>query len=55
MIDRIRSKASEMGFAGISFSRPAKPLFFDEFRSWINSGRNAGMSWMERNMDIRED
>ena len=55
MIDKIRLKAFETGFSGIGFSRPVKPLFFNEFRLWVNSGRNAGMSWMERNMDIRED
>ena len=55
MIDKIGSKAFEIGFTGIGFYRPVKPLFFDEFMLWVNSGRNAGMSWMERNMDIRED
>jgi epoxyqueuosine reductase len=55
MIDKIRLKAFEKGFTGIGFSQPAKPLFFDEFKLWVSSGRNAGMSWMERNMDIRED
>lgn len=55
MIDKIRLKALEIGFTGIGFSRPVKPLFFDEFKSWVYSGKNAGMSWMERNMDIRED
>ncbi len=55
MIDKIGSKALELGFVGIGFSRPARPLYFDEFRTWVNSGRNAGMSWMGRNMDIRED
>ena len=55
MIDKIRLKALEIGFIGIGFSKPVKPLFFDEFRIWVKSGGNAGMSWMERNMDIRED
>lgn len=55
MIGKIRSRALEMGFTGIGFSRPVKPLFMDEFKLWVSSGRNAGMFWMERNMDIRED
>lgn len=55
MIDKIRSKALEMGFAGIGFSKPVRPLFIDEFKLWVSSGRNAGMSWMERNMEIRDD
>ena len=55
MIRKIRSKAFEIGFTGIGFSKPVRPLFIDVFKKWVNSGRNAGMSWMERNMDIRED
>jgi epoxyqueuosine reductase len=55
MLDKIRLKALEKGFAGIGFSRPVRPLFIDEFRLWISSGKNAGMSWMERNIDIRQD
>ena len=55
VIDKIGSKALELGFTGIGFSQPAKPLFFEKFKSWVASGRNAGMSWMERKMDVRED
>lgn len=55
MINKICSKALKMGFIGIGFSRPVKPFFIDEFMSWVSSGKNAGMSWMERNIDIRED
>ncbi len=55
MIDKISSVAFKLGFTAIGFSRPVKPLFFDEFKKWVGSGRNAKMSWMERNMDIRED
>ena len=55
MIDKISSKAFKLGFTAIGFSRPVKPLFFDEFKKWVGSGKNADMSWMERNMDIREN
>ncbi|MBN2419715.1 MAG: DUF1730 domain-containing protein, partial [Deltaproteobacteria bacterium] len=55
MIEKIRLKAFETGFTGIGFSRPARPLFFDEFKSWVDSGKNAGMTWLKRNMDIREE
>jgi epoxyqueuosine reductase len=55
MIESLRARALELGFIAIGFSRAARPLFFDEYRSWVNSGRNAGMLWMQRNMEIRED
>lgn len=55
MIVKIRSKALELGFIAIGFSRPVRPLFFDEFRLWVNSGKNAGMLWMQRNMELREN
>ncbi|MDM7919779.1 MAG: tRNA epoxyqueuosine(34) reductase QueG, partial [Methanosarcina sp.] len=55
MTEKLRLKALELGFIGTGFSRPVRPLFFDEFRKWVSSGRNAGMSWMERNMEIREN
>ena len=52
MIDKIRSKAMELGFYRYWFFQgPSKPFFIDEYRAWINSGRNSGMSWMERNME----
>jgi epoxyqueuosine reductase len=55
MLEEFRARALELGFISIGFSRPARPLFFDEFKLWVNSGRNAGMLWMQRNMDVRED
>ena len=55
MIHEIGSKALELGFISIGFSRPERPIFFNEFKAWVASGRNAGMSWLERNMDIREN
>lgn len=55
MIERLRARALELGFIATGFSRPAKPLFFDQYRRWVGSGKNAGMVWMQRNMDIRED
>ncbi len=55
MRDKLRIKAFELGFIGIGFSIPVRPLFFDEFRLWVSSGKNGGMRWMQRNMEIRED
>jgi len=47
--------AIDSGFIGIGFSLPARPLFFDQFTSWISAGKNAGMSWLGRNINLRED
>jgi epoxyqueuosine reductase len=55
MIVNLKARAFELGFIGIGFSRPERPLFFDEFKLWVNSGRNSGMLWMERNMEIRKN
>lgn len=55
MVSEIKSKAFDLGFTGIGFSAPVRPFFMDEFKAWVKAGKNAGMSWMERNMDIRED
>ena len=54
MIHKISSRAKELGFIGVGYSLPSKPLFFNEYKRWISSGRNAEMSWMERHIDIRE-
>ena len=44
-----------LGFIKAGFSRPEKPAFFDRYLSWLSSKKNAGMSWMERNNEIRQD
>lgn len=55
MIRKISSKAKELGFIGVGFSLPLKPFFLNEYKRWVSSGRNAEMTWMERNVDVRED
>ncbi|MFC1534903.1 QueG-associated DUF1730 domain-containing protein, partial [Thermodesulfobacteriota bacterium] len=54
MSAKIISRAKELGFIGIGFSRPVKPLYFDRFTSWISASMNADMSWLERNIELRE-
>ena len=44
-----------MGFIGIGFSSPSRPVFFDQFISWLSAHKNADMSWLERNVHLRED
>jgi epoxyqueuosine reductase len=55
MLEEFRAKALALGFINIGFSRPVKPIYFDEYRKWVSSGRNGGMLWMERNMEVREN
>lgn len=44
-----------MGFIEVGFSRPERPLYFDGFSTWLSEHKNADMSWLERNVELRED
>ena len=51
----IIERAKELGFLKIGFSIPRRPVHFNKFMSWLSGHKNADMSWMERNNNIRED
>jgi epoxyqueuosine reductase len=51
----LEEKAKNLGFIACGFSKPSRPLYFDEFRNWLSDGKNADMSWLERNLDTRQD
>jgi epoxyqueuosine reductase len=55
MISSLPDKAKDLGFIACGFSEPKRPLYLDQFSTWVSDRKNAGMSWLERNMDIRED
>jgi epoxyqueuosine reductase len=55
MISTIIENAKGLGFIAIGFSRPENPLFFDFFSAWIAAGRQGGMHWLGKHMDLRED
>lgn len=55
MLERIKAKAKDLGFIACGFSRPSRPLYFDKFLAWLSDGKNADMSWLERNVQTRED
>jgi epoxyqueuosine reductase len=55
MLGFFAKKAKALGFIGIGFSRPERPFYMDQFLEWIARRKNAGMSWLERNIEIRED
>jgi epoxyqueuosine reductase len=44
-----------MGFIAVGFSYPSRPVFFDQFKSWLSLNKHAGMFWLERNLHLRED
>ena len=55
MSEAIIKKAKELGFIEVGFSTPREPLYFEEFKSWVSAHKNAGMSWLERSLNLREN
>ncbi len=55
MKEEIIERARDLGFIGIGFTTPSKPPYFDRFLSWLSAHRHADMSWMERNLEVREN
>ncbi len=49
------AKAKSLGFAAVGFTRPGRTVHFDYFTAWLDRKKNADMSWLARNLDIRED
>jgi len=54
LIAAITEKAKSLGFVAVGFSRPERPLFFDQFCSWIAAGKHGDMAWLERHQALRE-
>lgn len=54
--DAVRRAALDVGFdaVGIAAAIPLGPDF-DRYREWIDRGYHGTMSWMERNMEARND
>jgi hypothetical protein len=55
ILSSLEEKAKNLGFIACGFSKPSRPLYFDEFHAWLSNGKNADMSWLERNVQTRED
>jgi epoxyqueuosine reductase len=51
----LTKESKELGFIATGFSRPGRPLYFDRFVTWLSDRKNADMTWMERNIALRED
>lgn len=48
-------KARSLGFAAVGFAKPTRPVHFEHFSAWLAAGKNAGMAWLSRNLEVRED
>ncbi|MBW2609442.1 MAG: tRNA epoxyqueuosine(34) reductase QueG [Deltaproteobacteria bacterium] len=55
MLSQFIDRTRDLGFIGMGFSIPGKPLYFERFSSWLSDHKNADMSWLERNIELRED
>ena len=52
----IKSKAHEIGFQKIGISSPDLPLLYnDYFDTWLSSGKNGTMKWLENLKEERKD
>jgi len=49
------SFAKTLGFIAVGFSRPHRPAYFDSFLNRLADRKHGDMTWLERNLDVRED
>jgi epoxyqueuosine reductase len=54
-ISEFTARAQDMGFLAIGFSMPHRPAYFDSFLSRLTDRKHGDMTWLERNLDARED
>ena len=52
---RLLEEAKHLGFLTAGFSRPERPVFFDQFCEWIAADKQGDMRWMGRHLEIREN
>lgn len=55
MLAALLQRARNLGFIGIGFTRPGRPLFFDRFTAWLADRKYGDMAWLARNTNLRED
>ncbi len=51
----LKSTALELGFELVGVAEAGRPKTFDAFRRWIDAGMHAGMDYLARRKDARED
>jgi epoxyqueuosine reductase len=55
MISQFTERAKTLGFIAVGFSRPHRPAHFDFFLRRLAERKHGDMTWLERNLDVRED
>jgi epoxyqueuosine reductase len=55
MISDFTLRAQELGFIAVGFSRPHRPAHFESFLSRLAERKHGNMTWLERDLDVRED
>ena len=55
MIHAFTEMAKALGFVAAGFTRTGRPIHMDVYLRWVKAGKQGDMSWMGRNLDIRED
>ncbi|MDY6879743.1 MAG: tRNA epoxyqueuosine(34) reductase QueG [Desulfatiglans sp.] len=55
MISSFVDEARQLGFLKVGFARAERPVFFDEFVSWLDEERQHEMHWLKNHLALRED
>jgi len=55
VISSFVDEAKRLGFLKVGFTRAGRPLFFDEFISWLDEGKQNGMHWLKKHLALREN
>lgn len=55
MVSQFIEQAKNLGFIAVGFSRPHRPAHFDSFLRRLADHKHGDMTWLERNLDLRED
>jgi len=55
LVASLETFAKTLGFIEVGFSRPQRPTFFDSFMSRLAEKKHGDMTWLEKNIDLRED
>jgi len=55
IISQFTEQTKTLGFIAIGFSQPHRPAHFDSFLSRLADRKHGDMTWLERNLEVRED
>lgn len=55
LLSALREKAISLGFVNIGFIKPLTPPHFDRFVEWLSNGKCGRLTWLKRNVNLRQD